>query len=677
MTGLPPYRPPEKVPAPTLHLAKMALPQPQPPTDPSARLPVNVKRVVIPAPLEGELPLVRAQLVVAGQGRRIPVIAPGPAGLDVPWASHPDLPALLLPGPAVEEVLWHNRWRVEHFISPSAVDLPFSAAAFVKAAWHAISQVHDRMSVIVELAQLLTEVDVGGYGSARERAYIRQMKLPMVVERRLEASIGHNRPLLDPRCLRWIISELCVAGSYTPKIPAVDLDDEARAVVRAWLPLLGISAIPFRKELYRAVWFLHEAFLLGSQKGDTLQSQHLEILAMSGANAVGARPFGDPDEQVLRAVEMWSLRDDDPFLAVRDVQPSAIRRDFQAAAGLTIREALGLALLETFALRAAHHGLPHQVRAARVLQMRLAEPHKRLAFVRTLKRELAMTPFKLGREVLREMDRYRLPYRGLGSVPPHASEAIRDHPVLDLPQGLLPVGRALFLSRVAELPEEIHRRRQGLSRRRTRGRVGHLFEARLQHRLHSLKSKRWVATEDQIDRVVPRTANRPDAIIGSPGHRYLMIEINSSRLETGVAAGNIDKVMELVDKYITKREQADELIRVARGVIGRLHGTRQAIVRSAVPLVVTDEPLPSNPALEREIGARRPGWNPRFVCSIDEFELLLDLVEAGWDAPALVEDWQRRGDGQMLGTFMRAQLDITPLDRDIPGRIAALCDPAA
>lgn len=676
MAALPPYEPPRQLPERAFHVARMVLPPACRPVHPDDRLRVDMTTVKVPGPIDPHLPLVRGGLLLPNDDRKMPIIAPGPAGLEIPWGHHPNTPALLIPGPAVEEVREQNRWLASCYVSPLAVDLPFTSDALASAAWNAIANIRPIKAAIAELAYLITQVDALGHASERERSFVDQMRLSELVGRKVRAELAPNRPLLDARCLRWILTEMCVALASGRPVRRPPLNAEARDVTRTLLPLLGRSQLPVRREFYRALWLLHDTFSPGSTASDEPDARSL--LTMVAAHSAGVRFYEDHDDLVLRSAEMWATADDDRYIAGRDVTPSVIRDLFRSSAGLPVSTFLVLALLESYAMRTSHADMPDTVEAFRRAQAQVATRDEYLRFISTARRQMSLGPQRLGRRVLAEMERYGRVYRGWGSVPQHASEALRDRPLMEVGQGLIPLGQQLFLGRAAELPAVIYGRRSDLRRKEVRGRVGHLFEARLQRRLDTLRQNRsWVATEDEIDAVVPHGARRPDAIIGSSSRCYLVIEINYSRLETGVAAGNAASVDKLVETYIKKRKQADALIANARTIIGALLHVDWTPVRKAVPLVVADEPLPPNPALEQAVRARQPDWNPRFVCSVAEFELLLDLAEAGWDVPQLVERWQDSGGGQMLGTFIRSHADMTPRRRDTADRLRDLLEDRA
>lgn len=669
MPSLPPYRPPREQPEPAFHVAEMMLPQNPKPVAPHHRLKVQIDQVQLPASFDGDFPLVGSSLLLPSSVRpRDWTMAPGPGGFEVPWEAHPKLASILIPGPAAQELRWRERWRFEYHLTPACVGLDFSEQALVEAAWAALSRVPDLAEAIGEVAILTELVDAAGYGSDHEATFLARMDLPKDITQRLAAEMSPRRPLLDPRCLRWIVAEMCVALAHSRPRRRKRLSAEAETVARLFLPLSAGSGVVLAREVYRALWFLHAGFELGA-RDERAEDDALPVLAMTSAYAAGIRLFGEPEDCLARASEMWSLDDRDPFLTGRDVVPSEVRGAFAQKAGLDISTFLALVGVMQLAMRAGHLGVEHARDALWRVVQRFPLQDRR-AFVSVVRRHLTLDPRRLGKRILDEMRRYKLPYEGFGTVPRHATEAMRDHPFLDLDGEPRPLGIALFVDRASELPAVFYAQRAGISRREAAGRVGHLFEAQMHHRLARIRARHWVANEQDIDRVAVDEEQRPDALIGSGSRRYLAVEFNASRLQTGVLAANTKSVEDRVEAYLAKRRQADALVANAPRIIGELRGS--AVLASVDPLLVVDEPLQVNPAFEQVIEKVSPGTNPRFVCSVDEFELLLELGEAGWDIPQAVENWQKDGRGQMLGTALMKQLKLTPGARRRPERLAQL-----
>jgi hypothetical protein len=67
------------------------------------------------------------------------------------------------------------------------------------------------------------------------------------------------------------------------------------------------------------------------------------------------------------------------------------------------------------------------------------------------------------------------------------------------------------------------------------------------------------------------------------------------------------------------------------------------------------------PILARELEERH-GRLPRYVCSIDEFELLLLLGDAGHSIPLLVDSWQNGSKDYALGARLEAACRLTPVE---------------
>lgn len=624
---------------------------------PERRLRVDIEQVRLPTPLNDRLPTVHASLYLPQSVRpRNWTMIAGSADLEVPWEPHPQLASVLIPSATAEELRWSDRWRFEYYLTPDVVGLSFSDEALTDAAWAALVRIGNLPTAIRLLARLIERVDAAGLGAAPEASFLGSMRLPEAIERRVALEMSPRRPLLDPRCLRWILAELCVALVNGGPARPEKLSPQAQVVADTFFRFSTGSGIGHQREFLRALWFLHAGFNLGP--GLPKESDgSLALLSMTSAYAAGVHFHGGFEEQLARAAEMWSLDADDEFLSGRDVDPAAIRSAFTTRAGLPIGMFLGLAGTYHLALRAMHLEVP-EARAATVRIFREFSPHHVMAFRSALTHHMGQSPRKLGRNILAEMRRYKMPYNGLGTLPRHAPEALRDRPFLNFDEQPTLLGMSMFIDRAVQLPVHLYGKRREAARRGASGQVGHLFEARMQHRIAHLSGRHWVASGPQIDEVVRAGEKRPDALIGSGDRHYLAVEINSSRLQTGVISANTASVKTLVERYLGKRAQADALVANAPRIITALRG--QAVIAGVVPLLVVQEPLMQNPAFERVVEELRPGDNPRFVCSADEFELLLELGEKGWDVPQLVANWQRAGFGQMLGTALRRQIRVTP-----------------
>jgi hypothetical protein len=211
---------------------------------------------------------------------------------------------------------------------------------------------------------------------------------------------------------------------------------------------------------------------------------------------------------------------------------------------------------------------------------------------------LITTLDELGRAVLAELQHGGVTYSGLGSLPMHDSRAMRDRPLLRDGDGLLnPLGFGLLLDPSVDLPRYVVERSGKVGGDRLlRNVLGHAFEAYASDRIVELRGRHQVLTEHQITAVLGPHARRGDAVIGYNGD-YVLVEISVQALNRGIAAGD-------------------------------------------PAMVVTDQALPASPALADALRRIHPACTPRFLCSIDELELLVDAGHRGWSVPGMVGSWK-------------------------------------
>jgi hypothetical protein len=191
----------------------------------------------------------------------------GPAGrIELPWRQDPQT-GLLIPDHTLHRLWWDRSFSVRNNVTPHALGLPFDAADLAAVAWAALARcpVHQLVRV---LAVLAFRADVLGPGSQPERALAELLDLPGDLQPRLRAAVNTGSPLLDPRCLRWIIRELAaarVAGQAAGRSRWEPAGLAHEAIARVLFPVTlqaNSSAFPFG-EVLRAVWLLHEGFQLG------------------------------------------------------------------------------------------------------------------------------------------------------------------------------------------------------------------------------------------------------------------------------------------------------------------------------------------------------------------------------------------------------------------------------
>jgi hypothetical protein len=297
--------------------------------------------------------------------------------------------------------------------------------------------------------------------------------------------------------------------------------------------------------------------------------------------------------------------------------------------------------------------------------MELELPVRLSASFRDLvKRELVTTLEELGHAVLAELQRGGVTYAGLGSTPMHDSRAMRDRPLLCDDDDLLhPLGFGLLLDRSVDLPRYVVERSGRVGGDRLlRNVLGHAFEAYASDRIVELRGRHQVLTERQITAVLGPHTRRGDAVIGYNGD-YVLVEISVQALNRGIAAGDPASITRRCADYHAEADQAEAMAR-RLGELVRAYDL--PAVRSWTYLVVTDQALPASPALADALRRIHPTRNPRFVCSIDELELLVDAGHRGWSVPGMVGSWQAGALEQTLAAHLDRQiLWLTPLeDRD-------------
>jgi hypothetical protein len=138
------------------------------------------------------------------------------------------------------------------------------------------------------------------------------------------------------------------------------------------------------------------------------------------------------------------------------------------------------------------------------------------------------------------------------------------------------------------------------------------------------------------------------------------VEISTQSLVRKIAAGDPAAIAGKCEDYHREADQAAAMAR-RLGELVCAHGLPG--VRSWTYLVVTDQALPTNPALAAALRRIRPGRNPRFVCDIEEFELLLAAGIRGWSIPSLVYGWQTSQLEQSLAGHLYHKIRwVTPLE---------------
>ena len=590
-----------------------------------------------------------------------PVFLPGgPAGrIELPWRQDPQT-GLLLPDHALHRLWWDRSFPVRNNVTPRALGLPFDADDLAAVAWAALARcpIHQLVEV---LAGLAFRADVLGPGSEPERALAELLDLPGDLQARLRAAVGGGSPLLDTRCLRWIIRELA-AAQVAGQAPGRSRWEPAalahEAIARVLFPITlqtSPTDFPF-DEVLRAVWLLHEDF----QLGDDTAADADRPMSFVAAYTYGVHQPAAMLRFLDRGRRLLEVNDAHPAVAHFSPPPSALRDAFARQTGLTttqwVHGAAAVAVRYFVWVANAH---PHLATLDQLMEVEL--PVRLSASFRNLiDRELVTSLDDLGGAVLAELGRSGAAYAGLGSIPKHDSRAMRDRPLLRGANGLLhPVGFGLLLDRIVDLPRYVVEQSRIVgSDRLLRNVLGHAFEAYASDRIVELRGRHQVLTENEITAVLGQV-RRGDAVIGYNGD-YVLVEVSVQGLNRGIAAGDPASITRRCAGYHEEADQAEAM--ACR--LGELVGAYDLpAVRSWTYLVVTDQALPASPALADALRRTRPARNPRFVCNVDELELLVDAGHRGWSVPGMVHTWQAGALEQTIAAHLDRQvLSLTPLD---------------
>jgi hypothetical protein len=590
-----------------------------------------------------------------------PVFEPaGPARrLHLPWRQDP-LTGLLLPDDTLHQLWWARSFPIRCNLTPGMLGLRFDVADLDAVAW-AVLRCCPLSALVEVLAGLAFQVDILGSPGLLDRAIAELLNLPGELQARLRGAVHHGSPLLDPRCLRWIIREPAAAnatGHNAGPEPWKPVGLAQEAIARVLFPItLGTGGARLRfEEVLRAVWLLHDGFELG----DDTAAEADRTMSLVAAYTYGVHQATGMLRFLDRGRRLLEVDDTHPAVAGFAPPPSALREAFTRETGLTTSQWVhGAAILAVRYVNWVATNRPHQVTLEQLMELEL--PVRLSAGFRSVvERELITTIDELGHAVLDEMGRSSVAYVGLGSTPKHDSRAMRDRPLLRSDNGdLHPTGLGLLLDRIMDLPRYVVHRSGTLGTDRVvRNIVGHMFEGYVTDRIAETRGRHQVLTEHDITAVLGQ-AKRGDAIIGYGGD-YLLVEVSVQSLGRGIAAGDPVSITSRCQTYHEKAEQAEAM---ARRLEELVRAYDLPSVRSWTYLVVTDQALPNNPALANALRRIHPGRNPRFICGIDEFELLLAAGVPGWSIPTLVRAWQTGGLEQTLALRLQdVVLSLTPLD---------------
>lgn len=564
---------------------------------------------------------------------------PGLSSIE-PWDLHPQFD-LMLPRTTVTDLRKRDVWGIEAFLSPSTVGLPYSPGSLRSLALRILGRFDDRETVVSWLLNLAVILEEKGQGSTFERSLIEQLPLPAWVINRTLLEHGPRSPFLHPACLRWLAAEIAAAPPWPFGIPPLGNGGrraELDLTPRVW-HLEEHRQIPFSiPYALLAVFLAHESFSLGPNEVAELRDW---ALATVTAHAFGIRLFSNPEDRVWRALEMWEKPDTHPIVPPDAGRPSDLRKAFKRVTGMNVGDFLAIAGILIMELRERISGND----AAAVFRRLLAQSDwpQFLDVVRQyLSSDLAGSRTSFRSSVQRWASGS---YRGLGSIPTFLP-TLQNSPLLEVGDALLPLGMDILADALATFPERVVGSLAGVSRFRTK--LGHLFAAYVRDATDIVAQRHRIIEEKHISAVL--SGKSPDLALVN-GQDILFIEIANKRLSPAVAAGDPQQIKKKLTEYVDKAEQALAATR-QRHVLASSLGAPTG--GSVSYLVVLGESIPLTPPVLPHLRGLPP-----FFCSIDEYELLLELGAIGWSIPALVASWQRQHPPTMLGHYLGRITAIT------------------
>lgn len=224
-------------------------------------------------------------------------------------------------------------------------------------------------------------------------------------------------------------------------------------------------------------------------------------------------------------------------------------------------------------------------------------------------------------------------YGGLGSLPQTDSLACRNHPIIELPGGIVV---PISLNLIAERSSVLHRWLLNTNgARKVNGPIGYMFEAYVDDLVSSRVSRTHrVLSEAEIAAVVQ--GSRCDLAVVN-GTEWLFIETSIQTIARTVTTGQVGGIDELCRRYHSEADQAEQTAQQAEQ-LAQAYGLPKPTCTNYI--VVVDNSAPHSPALMGRMHELRPGRNPRFVVSADELGALAELAQLGWSMPGAVRRWR-------------------------------------
>ncbi len=460
--------------------------------------------------------------------------------------------------------------------------------------------------------------------------------------------------LVVPQMARVIaIDAACRQGgaAASPDGP-LSFNPAVRHRIAAFLPSVVGGQPPSHAEMRTAIWLLS----LGSP---------FEIEADGGpsmlmAYAFGTRSVGEPHLSPSDWVELVSLRDDHRHGSWGPGQaPSDLQAELLTASGLDLRR---VAMVSTWMLhtmvQSQHTGnqlwtLP--AFAARIIHDHGGSAQPELDFMAA---HIVTSAEAMLEELSIDDDAEASPSDAIARRRQIEQSCVR-RPFIQFDDGsIIPVGLADVSYRTIELCQEPHNgqtEKPEKRRQRIGGLLGHCFEAKVKDLCHSIGNRHFVIGSDIINEVIDNEVGKDakrgdDVIIGELNGDYLVVEATKRNLRLGIRYAEDQPLEEWAAEHRGKHQQA---LTTARHIVQITTKGRFPAPRSVTTLVVGDLVLPQNVALSVLLNRGSDEPNPPFLCSLTEFEQLVELGRQGHSVPLMVRSWQNAGTDESLTVFLQ------------------------
>jgi hypothetical protein len=581
-------------------------------------------------------------------------------GLSAFWTTLPDVP-LTVPLLVHRQRQFDQGLGVQIVVTPRQTGSLFNEEDHQTVAWAVLARAN-LAETVEALAWLSCLVEIRrGDPSVAEMCSI-VVAAPQPHGGRLLAAARGGEVVFDPKALRWMIAELVAADPAELRARASwrpTGQSGADLLGAAWFAGLWGQRRPTAPEVMLAIWMLQEAF----HGSDADFSDPDGILG--GVTALGYATTADGDwlPKLDRWSSIWGIPDNHPAVSTASHPPSSLRSLFTAELGLNPSEWLAgtwfLCFRWWLQLMQPRPAVLRMV-PAELFTARVADRQIDLAprFTTAFEQHLVSNMANLGAQVRQSSGSYT----GLGSVPQTDVMAVRNHPVLRLPNGsYIPMSLELVADRASSLwrfvlPQRLHGVRSCIAA------MGYPFEAYITDVLAArLGGHHLLLTEADITSVLGQ-ATRCDQVV-IHGTDWLFIENSIITLNRRIADGGIAAIDDICDSYHAEADQAtntaNEANRLA-AAFGLPMPTTKAI------LVVTDNAVVHTPAFTQRLWLRRPARNPRFLCGIRELETLAELASIGWSMPGAVSQWQHQPVEGPLQSTIHKMATIASWSRTVP-----------